>query len=164
MGVEEKQGTAFVNAEYLADDIYSYHLILLSDAEEMYNLWLPQTPEGFFRFSENREHRFLSISAKNGKWIASCKKPAFFQNVPLEQSCETVLEDGQLLKVDFDEISYSIYVEKISRKNKTFHNYFVPANLEVTIGSHPGCDIYYDNPLVSRNHAVLSHVRNSKLT
>lgn len=137
------------------DNMHGFHLILFSDSDEMHDLWLPIVPEGFFRFTDSPEHRFLSVSSKNGQWIAVCKKPAYFQNVPLEQSCEIPLMDGQLLKIDFEDRTYSLYVEKVSRNQKVYHNYPVCSDIEITIGSQPGNDIRYDNPYVSRKHAIL---------
>ena len=60
---------------------YSFHLVLFSDADEMYELWLPQFPEGFYYFSNHHSLQFLNISARDGHWIATCKKPAYFQLV-----------------------------------------------------------------------------------
>ena len=134
----------------------SFHVVLLSGADEMFDLWLPQITEGFFKFTDAPEHRFLSIASKSGAWVAVCKKPAFFRNVPLEQSYEVPLADGQLLEIDAEDRQYSLYVEKRSKDQMVYHNYAVPANIEISIGSHPGNDICYDSPYVSRKHAVLT--------
>ena len=144
--------------ESARNDIYSFHLVLLSDADEMYNLWLPKVPEGYFRFSDDFEHQFLSITANNGAWTAVCKKPAFFKDLPLENSYETILEDNQLLRIEHEDRVHCLYVEKATHERMVFHNYPVYADMEIGIGSHPGNAIWYDSPYVSRQHAVLIRI------
>lgn len=134
---------------------YSFHLVLFSDADEMFNLWLPQEPEGFFRFSDGTEHRFLSISAKDGQWIASCRKPAYFMEVPLADSVETTLSDAALLKISYEDRVYKLLVEKVTRQRSVFRNYNLRSELEISIGSQPDCEIYYQGPFISRRHAVI---------
>ncbi len=139
--------------------LYSFHLTLFSEANEMFELWLPKITEGFFKFSENVEHRFLNISAKDGQWIASCQKPAFFMEVPLSSSYETAVFDGELLKINFEERIYLLFVEKILPERLAFHNYSILSDVEITIGGHPENDIYYRGPYVSRNHAIITYYK-----
>lgn len=137
------------------DDIYSFHVILMSDTAEMFDIWLPKTPEGFFQFSEHPEYRFLGISALEGQWRVTCKKPAFFSDVPLENSYELILKDGLMATLERGERSYSLYAERVGKRQMMFTNYQTGINTRITIGSHPNCELCYDNPLISRNHAVL---------
>lgn len=137
---------------------YSFHLVLFSDADEMYNLWLPQIPEGFYYFSDHRSLQFLTISARDGHWIAMCKKPAYFQNAPLTQGDGVALSDGQLLKIDIEDQIYSLYVEAVCAEQLIFHNYSISSDMKVTIGSHVDNDICYMNPYISAKHAVLQRV------
>ena len=135
-----------------------FHLILFSDADEMYNLWLPQIPEGFYSFSNCQSLQFLNILARDGHWVAVCKKPAFFQNVPLAQDDEVILLDGQLLKIDVEDQIYSLYVEAISAEQLTFYNYALSSDGAISIGSNLDNDICYMNPHVSAKHAVLQRI------
>lgn len=134
---------------------YSFHLVLFSDADEMLNLWLPNEPEGFFRFSDGAEYRFLSIIAKNGQWVASCRKPAYFMEVPLTDSMETTLSDAALLKISYEDREYKLFVERVTRQRSVFRNYILRSELEISVGSQPDCDIFYQGPFVSRRHAVI---------
>ena len=134
-----------------------FHLVLLSESDEMTELWLPENPEGFFRFSDSPEYRFLSIVARDRRWNAVCKKPAFFRGVPLEYSCDIALEDGQLLCVDFDDKIYTIFVEKVSQSNKCFHSYLIRSGVEISIGSQPDNDIICDMPHISGRHAIIKY-------
>ena len=134
-----------------------FHLILISESDEMAELWLPENPEGFFRFSENPEYRFLSIEGKEDCWKAICKKPAFFRNVPLECSCEISLKDEQLLSVDFDDRIYTLYVNTVTQSNKKFHSYLIRSDAEIKIGSCPDNDIVCNMSHISEKHAVLKY-------
>lgn len=135
---------------------YSLHLSLFPDNGEHLELWLPKTPEGIFHFSDIPEYRFLSICAKDGQWKAVCKKPAFFQNVPISDSCEIALCDGQLLSIDAEDQMHHLFVELAARESMVFKNYFVHADVEINIGSHPSNDIICDSPYFSRKHATLT--------
>ena len=75
---------------------YSFHLALLSEEDTLCDLWLPNDPEGFLHFSDTPEHRFLSIAARDGNWYAICKNPAFFCNVPIENSYEDKFTFGRV--------------------------------------------------------------------
>ena len=132
MGVDKHNLVEDVSIqESKSDTLYSIHLILVSNSGEMHELWLPATPEGSFFLTESPEHRFLSISSKNGIWVASCKKPAFFQDVPLEHSCEIPLTDDQSLKIDVEGRTYSLYVEKVFRNQMAFHSHLVGTDIEI---------------------------------
>ena len=131
----------------------SFHLTLFND-DEMYELLLPEIPEGIFSFN-NTSDRYLCIQAKNERWMAVCRKPAFFQNVPLEQSYGVQLADGQMLKIDCEDNSFLLLVESVSTRQMVYHNYTIEAGTEISIGSHAGNTICYDHPCVSRKHASM---------
>jgi len=135
--------------------MYSFHLILFADMTEIYDLWLPEVAEGFFRVSENPTYRFIHFVGKEGQWKAVCNTPAFFRNVPMEQSYEIALRDGQLIEIDYDDKNFALYVEKVTSDKMKFHNYSVNSEVEICIGNLIGNDIYYDNPYVSEKHAIL---------
>ncbi len=135
--------------------VHSFHLTLFSDSDEICELWLPKESEGHFLFSDKPEHRFLNIYAKNGEWIASCKKPAYFLDVPITASTDITLNDAQLLSISYDDRSYKLLVEKVVHERNIFHNYDIISNQKISIGNCPGDEIYYDGPFVSENHAVI---------
>lgn len=136
-------------------NIYSYHLTLFSEADGMYELWLPKFAEGYYRFSNQSEHRFLSVVAKNGKWYAQCMKPAHFKDVPLDNSDEMPLADKMLLTVDVEDQTYLLLVEQVIPSQNTFKNYNTLSDVEIIIGSQAECDIYYRGPFVAEKHAML---------
>lgn len=136
-------------------DIYSYHLTLFSEADEMQELWLPKFAEGYFRFSDRFLERVLSIVAKNGKWYAQCMKPAYFKDVPMSCSYEMPLQDQQLLTVDIEDRSYGLLVEQALPSRNTYHSYNVRSEVQITIGSASRCDVCYRGPFVAPEHALL---------
>ena len=136
-------------------DIYSYHLTLFSEADEMYELWLPKIAEGYYQFSNQSQHRFLSVIAKNGKWYAQCMKPAYFKDVPIDNSDEIPLDDKLLLTVDVEDRTYLLLVEQVIPCRNTFKNYNTLSDVEIIIGSQAECDIYYRGPFVAKKHAML---------
>lgn len=152
-------------------EAYGFHCILTSDSDEMHEIWIPSILEGIFYLSSDPMYRFVNITVKNGHWSAICKKPAYFCNVSLVQSCETPLSDEELLEIDFEDNRYYLYVRKLSKYQMQFHNYIVNSNLEISIGRLSSNDICYDNPHISAQHAVISRIsgkwfiqdRNSKL-
>ena len=135
--------------------IYSYHLTLFSDTGEMHELWLPMAPEGFFRFSQEPRHRFLSICAKDGRWVAACQKPAFFKEVPLADSYEITLSESTFLKISMEDRIYLMLTEKAIPSRSIFRHYKIRPGITVTVGSQPECDIYYRGPFAARKHAAL---------
>ena len=155
MGKQAMQENMLLVPEDSGGDSICYHLVLFSDSEEMHNLWLPVAPDGFFRFTDKPEHQFLSILAKNGQWVVVCKAPAFFQDVPLEQSREIALKDGQLLKIGSDDRTYALYVEKVCMEQNIYRNYSIYSDVEISVGSELHNDICYKNPYVSSKDAVL---------
>ena len=136
-------------------NIYSYHLMLFSESDEIHELWLPQFAEGYYRFSNQSQHRFLSIIAKNGKWCVQCLRPAYFKDVPIANSDEIILDDKMLLKIDVESRGYLLLVEEVIPCRKKFKNYSILSDIEITIGSQPECDIYYNGPFVAKKHAKL---------
>lgn len=139
---------------------YSFHLALLSEEDTLCDLWLPNDPEGFLHFSDTPEHRFLSIAARDGNWYAICKNPAFFCNVPIENSYDTRIEDGQFLEVECEDKRYLLYSEKVTNKNQKFKNYFVNSDISLSIGAQADCDICYSRPYIAQRHAILYRTGN----
>ena len=133
-----------------------YRLILYSENNEMHSLWLPAVAEGFFRFSDSPEHRFLGITAIDGQWVAATRKPAFFTNVSLDQSYSTPLQDGNLLQITYEDSTYSLFSELVPREHMVFHNYSVSSDTLIRIGRQANNDICYNSRYVSSFHAELS--------
>lgn len=139
---------------------YSFHLALLSEDDTLCDLWLPNDPEGFLHFSDTPEHRFLSIAARDGNWYAICKNPAFFCNVPIENSYDIRIEDGQFLEVECEDKRYLLYSEKVTNKNQKFKNYFINSDISLSIGAQADCDICYSRPYIAQRHAILYRTGN----
>lgn len=133
----------------------SFRVILLSEEDALLDLWLPADPEGFLRFSDKPEHRFLSIAARDGYWTAICRKPAFFDSVAFENSSEMRLEDGQLLTINLEDQRYLLYTEKATDERLRFKNYFVDSDATLCIGAQEDCDICYACAHIAPKHVML---------
>ena len=138
--------------------IYSFHLILFSNTDEMFELWLPRASEGIYSFSEETIRRYLCVKAIDGRWTAVCEAPAYFLGAENEQFIEAVLSDNQLLNIMFDEYSYQLYSETVFHEEMLFHNYAVQPNSEISIGKAEYNDICcFGYPQVCEKTAVLRY-------
>ncbi|MBE6942014.1 MAG: type VII secretion protein EssC [Ruminococcaceae bacterium] len=134
---------------------HGFHLLLISQDDELCDLWLPSTPEGQFKFSENHSHRFVSVIARDGEWVVVCRAPAFFLNTPDDNAYEARIKDRMALEIECEDRSYILYAEETVDEQRKFKNYFVDADVKLVIGSRPDCDICYANPYVAPRYAVL---------
>ena len=133
-----------------------YHLLLLSDTQ-IQELWLSEISNGVYSFSTLPEYGFLRIKENNGSIFAVCDAPAFFQDVPFEQSCNIELTDGQMLRIDCAGSFYTLYCRFFyTKENMIFRNYSIAPNTWLSIGRRKESDIYFNNPYISLWHAVLS--------
>lgn len=136
-------------------------LLILTSKEFLSSMCLPVKSEGKYSFNIKNSRQyidFLSIESVDGSWRAICKKQAYFQKIDNEITDSTLLHDGQLLYLYYEEMKCLLYVEYISAQYKIFNNYYVKNNSRLIIGRSVECDICYQNRFVSRRHAVLQYV------
>lgn len=145
-----------LNTALEESSVYSFHLLLLSDAEDACELWLPKTAEGVLTFSGEARYRFLNITAKNGQWMAVCKKPAFFKDVSTSNSHEMPLRDGMAISVCLEERTYLLLAARASSQHSVFHNYSVSGDCRLMIGSGPDCQIRYNGPGMTDQYACIT--------
>ncbi len=136
--------------------LYSFHLMLFSEDGQMREMWLPRATEGFFRFSTEPRYRFLSVYSKNGQWVAGCERPGFFPDAPLAHSYEIPLSDGQLLRVSMEDRVWLLFAVRMLQDRSVFRNYTIRSEAQLTVGSHPSCDICCRCAHIAPKHAVLS--------
>ena len=143
----------------MKEDIKSkFHLMLFAEQEKLSELWLPETAEGYFCFSNQYSHQFVSITVKNNKWVAVCKNSAYFANVSLGNNFEIDLMDDQLLEVDYKDNNYWLYVEEICKEDRVFRNYSLDDNTEITIGNDVHNDICYRSSYGSNIYVSIKRV------
>ncbi len=121
---------------------YSLHVMLFSDADEMYDLWLPQVSEGIFHFSDALEHRFLSIASREGRWVACCRQPAFFSGTDVWQGDELPLAPEQAVSISVEERMYVLYVESADSACRPYTSCLIANDAVVHIGSGAECAVY----------------------
>ena len=136
-------------------EVFGFCLMLFSDTDELQTLWIPVTPHGFYRFSDEPEFRFVSIEEKAGSWVIHCSSPAYFRSESLIQPNDIPLKSQRLLEIECEERQYYLYIQPVAKEQMSFQNYSVISGTEICIGSHEDSDIYYDNEYCADRHAVL---------
>lgn len=133
-------------------------LSLMTQADQLYSLWLQGTPEGKYRFEETETENldFVYIEAENGRWYAFCVGQAAFL-LENNKAHKVLLKDQQQLPIVYEGKRYVMYVETVSSNSNIYHNYFVEQNVGITIGRSESNDICYTSPFVSSNHALLRY-------
>lgn len=138
------------------NESFGFTISLFTDSGEMSTLWLPAKPDGFYSFSERTDCKFLSIEGRDNHWYAFCKRPGFFTNTPTGCYSEILLEDHQYIEAECEDKTYSLLVEISSHEKLLFTNHTVHSEIDITIGSSPINDIFYNSNLLSPQHAILS--------
>lgn len=139
------------------DNSYPMHVVLLDKGQFMHSLWLPADKEGRFVFETALEGYSIPISviAENGKWYAVAGKNGQFILDGGMRDKKVVLRDCSLNIVVFGDKKYTVYSEYEREKDNVFLPYYIEKLTDIHIGRLPECEIYYPNPFVSREHAVL---------
>lgn len=137
-------------------ETFGFQLALFSDDGKLTTLQLPREPDGFYRFGEGDAYRFISVEARDGQWIASCNRPAYFKDVPLDQYQQIPLRDGQLLQIEHQDRFYMLFSQQLTREDTVFKTYQIQTSTEVFIGSSPDSDLRCNSPFISPHHAVLT--------
>lgn len=138
-----------------SSNYYSYKLTIFNESGEMFELMLPKTSEGYFTFDDHFISSFLYVCAKNGKWVVSCRCPAFFRGRSIEDSFEVVLEKESLYKVTDGSREYMLLVEKVIPSRNIFHNFHFQSDVQFILGNQPECGIFYNGPLIAPEHALI---------
>lgn len=136
------------------------NLVLLMGNGQMKSMWLPDVPDGNYRFADEKdgvveEYTFLDVEAPRGYWVARCNGSACFCNVRPDERHETRLQNHQMLEIDKDGEMFILYAEAVDGENTIFHNYKVFDDLKITIGRDVDCDIYCPSRFISKLHAYL---------
>lgn len=144
------------------DNAIGMYVVMMLKSGQMKSLWLPEPPEGKFRFEsasgEKNSHDFY-FEARHGKWYAYSPQKDYFKN-RLGETCSVVeVIDKCVFFLKESEYADVVYAESVYETSGVFHNYFVDSLAEIYIGRLNRNDIVYPNPLVSHTHAVLRRNR-----
>lgn len=134
------------------------HVVLMSKLGKMQSLWLPEPPEGKYKFectSGSKDIHDLYFEARRGKWFVCSSKCDFFKNRFGEICSAIEIFDKCIFSLNQVEHTDVIYAESLFETSGVFHNYFVDSLAEINIGRSNKNDIVYPNPLVSHAHAIL---------
>lgn len=129
--------------------------LTLFNQGKMDMMWLPAgEPKGKYTFDAYEAANFYII-AKAGEWIVECKDESYILEPSGEKTTEKIIEDRQLINMYNANNALGLYVEDVVDNSDIFTSYLIPNANEITIGHRPENDIFIDNEMVSRNHAVL---------
>ena len=140
------------------------HLFLFCPDGSIRTLWLPKTMEGRYRFDSEagKDDLPFHIEANKGQWIFSCEKTAYLSDVdqtirPGQARENRVMLCHMLFKyIRYKSSTFLLYAEIGGEAASTFVPYRFDTTKKVfSIGRNPDNAIIYNNPAVSRQHAIL---------
>lgn len=135
-----------------------YQVFLFSSSGNMQKQWLSKTPEGiYFVGGKSRKECLLSLEGKNGHWIGKCNNDTYLINPDREKVSLLLIENKTLYRVYRENREYLLYLEKTNAQDYVFHNYVMRDHTEIRIGRSQSCDIFYDDNIVSRDHATIRY-------
>lgn len=139
---------------------YPMHVVLLEQGQFMRSLWLPAEKEGRFVFDATTDGNTVPISviAEDGEWYAVAGKNGHFILNGGVFGKKVVLSNCSLVIVAFGDKKYTLYSELEHERDNEFLPYYIEKHTDIHIGRLSNCDIYYPNPFVSRDHAMLHWV------
>lgn len=122
---------------------------------------LPEKISGRYWIKNTDNQNIVSIESAEQKWCLKSNK----SNVLLDESGNEIkktwlqpMSINQVYSKEAEQSSF-VFAEPLTKDRASYIKYGVPENIELVIGKAPDCDIYYNNPFVSKTHAVLSYKR-----
>lgn len=152
----------FDQSPVAVSQISGMRLALMTGTGIMKSIWVQSSTEGKYFFEskgEQEDYSFLGIEVVAGKIVVKCYKKSYIMGEGGSKLSALELQNGSLLAIIFGDRQYKLYAEAAAQAGNVFHNYFVPKMSEITIGRTQNNDIFYNNPMVSKSHAVLRNTR-----
>ena len=120
---------------------------------------LPEKISGRYWIKDADNQNIVSIESAEQKWCLKSNK----NNVLLDESGNEIkkiflqpMSINRVYSKETEQCSF-VFAEPITENRATYVKYGVPEDIELVIGKTPDCDIFYNNPFVSKTHAVLSY-------
>ena len=136
----------------------AYQVILFSSSGNMQTKWLSKVPEGiYFIGGDSQRDCLLSLEGQDGQWIGNGNKDVWILDADRRKVHSLIIENKTLYGVYKRDRKYLLYLEKTDESGYVFHNYMMREGTEIVIGRSQYCDIFYDNDVVSREHARLRY-------
>ena len=146
------------------------HLFLFCPDGSIRTLWLPKTMEGRYRFisETGKDDLPFHIEAGKGQWVFTCENAAYLSDIdqtiqPGQSRENRIMLDHMLFKyIRYKGNTFLLYAEIGGEAASIFVPYRFDTTKKVfSIGRHPDNAIIYNNPAVSRQHAILRRNENS---
>lgn len=120
---------------------------------------LPEKISGRYWVKDADNQNIISIESIEQKWCLKSNK----NNVLLDENGNEIkkiflqfMSINRIYSKETEQCSF-VFVEPITKDRANYIKYGMPENIELVIGKTPDCDIFYNNPFVSKIHAVLSY-------
>ncbi len=120
---------------------------------------LPEKISGRYWIKDTDNQNIVSIESAEQKWCLKSNK----NNVLLDESGNEIkkiflqqMSINRVYSKETEQCSF-VFAEPITENRATYVKYGVLEDIELVIGKTPDCDIFYNNPFVSKTHAVLSY-------
>ncbi len=120
---------------------------------------LPKKISGRYWIKDSVNQNIVSVESAEQKWCLKSNK----NNVLLDEDGNEIKKvtlkpmSVTLIYSKETEQSSFVFAEPITSDRAAYIKYGVPEDIELVIGKTPDCDIFYNNPFVSKIHAVLSY-------
>lgn len=135
-------------------------IVRLLSPKDIQSVWLPVQPKGKYYFLSDKGVRNDSvyIEAEEDRWTAHSDRKLWIIANREKTHC-VALEKGNYYPIinDHDNQVFAFYCEGTDDTENQFDIYRVKDQTEIRIGRSSSNDIVYENPFVSRQHAVLSY-------
>ena len=131
---------------------------LIEKEGRIHSLWLPNKPEGRFKFTgiaENEISSDLYIEARNGFWFLCSVGSAGLMAADGQRRSDVLIQDRSFIYAENDVSMCIVFAEDITKANTVFHNYMMMKPEVIHIGRALENDIIFYNKLASKHHAVL---------
>lgn len=127
--------------------------------DAMKSFVLPEKISGRYWIKDAADQNIVSIESTEQKWCIKSNK----NNVLLDEAGNEIkkvylqtMSINRIYSKETEQCSF-VFAEPVGKDRATYIKYGVPESINLVIGKTPDCDIYYNNPFVSKIHAVLSN-------
>lgn len=120
---------------------------------------LPDKISGRYWIKDTENQNIISIESIEQKWFLKSNKSYVLLDDDGKEDKKVKLEPMSVNRIyskESEQCSF-VFAEPITKDRGNYIKYGVPDSINLVIGKSPECDIFYNNPFVSKLHAVLSY-------
>lgn len=120
---------------------------------------LPDKISGRYWVKDTDNQNVIGIESVEQKWFLKSNKTYVLLDDNGKETKKAQVDSMSIKRVysKQSEQSSFVFFEPTTKDRGNYTKYGVPDDVELTIGKSPECDIFYNNPFVSKLHAVLRY-------